>query len=99
MADYLVSGLSTGCTIVMFDGSPLFKPSLLWDMSQELGVTVFGTSAKYIDVLSKSYSPNKHHPLPALRQILSTGSPLRPDLFDWVYDKSVSPHLGRWQAD
>lgn len=86
MWNFNVSGLATGCTIVMFDGSPLFKPALLWDMAQDLGVTIFGTSAKYLDVLSKSYEPSAHHDLPALRQVLSTGSPLRPDLFDWVYE-------------
>jgi acetoacetyl-CoA synthetase len=42
-------------------------------------------SAKYIDVLSKTYSPKEHHPLAALKQILSTGSPLKPELFSWVY--------------
>lgn len=41
--DYLVSGVQTGCTLVMFDGSPLFRPELLWKMVDDLGVTVFGT--------------------------------------------------------
>ncbi|KAK4701849.1 acetoacetyl-CoA synthetase, partial [Phenoliferia sp. Uapishka_3] len=85
MYNYLVSGLQTGATLVLFDGSPLFRPELLWDMASELGITVFGTSAKYIDVLSKGYSPGAHHPLPSLRQVLSTGSPLASELFHWVY--------------
>lgn len=83
MWNYLVSGLATGATLVLFDGSPLHDPSLLWRMCDDLGVTVFGTSAKYLDVLSKSYEPAKHHKLAALRQILSTGSPLKAELFDW----------------
>ncbi|KAL8292250.1 hypothetical protein RQP46_001716 [Phenoliferia psychrophenolica] len=85
MYNYLVSGLQTGCAVVLFDGSPLFRPELLWDMAEELGVTVFGTSAKYIDVLSKGYSPKAHHAYPRLRQVLSTGSPLKTELFSWVY--------------
>ena len=83
MFNYLISGLTTGATLVLFDGSPLHDPSLLWRMTDDLGVSVFGTSAKYIDVLSKSYDPSKHHKLSALRQILSTGSPLKAELYDW----------------
>jgi acetoacetyl-CoA synthetase len=48
-------------------------------------VTIFGTSAKYIEVLSKAYAPKDHHDLGSLRQILSTGSPLVHDLYDWTY--------------
>ncbi|KAM0752422.1 acetoacetate-CoA ligase [Meredithblackwellia eburnea MCA 4105] len=86
MYNYLVSGLQTGCAVVLFDGSPLFKPEWLWDMTYDLGVTIFGTSAKYIDVLSKGYVPKDHHEYPKLKQVLSTGSPLKPELFSWVYD-------------
>lgn len=43
LADYLVSGLQTGATLVLFDGSPLFRPELLWQMVDDLGITVFGT--------------------------------------------------------
>lgn len=52
MWNFLVSGLSTGATLVLYDGSPLKDPSVLWKMADELKVTVFGTSAKYIDTLS-----------------------------------------------
>lgn len=48
MFNYLVTGLGTGATLVLFDGSPLWRPELLWDMAEELRVTVFGTSAKYL---------------------------------------------------
>ncbi|KAK4055353.1 hypothetical protein OIO90_003191 [Microbotryomycetes sp. JL221] len=86
MYNYLVSALQTGCTLIMYDGSPLFRPELLWKMVDDVGVTVFGTSAKYIDVLSKGYEPKEKHSLSTLKQILSTGSPLKPELFSWVYD-------------
>lgn len=49
--DYLVSGLQTGCAVILFDGSPLFRPELLWDMAEELGVTVFGTVRFALDQL------------------------------------------------
>ncbi|KAG8891917.1 hypothetical protein FRC01_014446, partial [Tulasnella sp. 417] len=52
MWNFLVNALSVGCTLVLYDGSPLKDPSLLWRMTDELGITVFGTSAKYIDQLS-----------------------------------------------
>lgn len=82
----LVSGLSTSATLVLFEGSPLYDPSLLWRMAEDLGVTIFGTSAKYLDVLSrKGYSPGEKHGLSKLRQVLSTGSPLKAELFEWVY--------------
>ena len=52
MWNFLVSGLSVGCTLVLYDGSPLKDPGLLWKMSDDLGITIFGTSAKYLDHLS-----------------------------------------------
>ena len=57
MFNYLVSGLGTGATVVLFDGSPLWRPELLWDMAEELGVTVFGTSAKYLGQFLLPCSP------------------------------------------
>ncbi|KAG8952658.1 hypothetical protein FRC04_004020 [Tulasnella sp. 424] len=86
MWNFLVNALSTGCTLVLYDGSPLKDPSLLWRMTDELGITIFGTSAKYIDQLSRDYKPKDHHSLSTLRQIHSTGSPLAAHLFDWVYE-------------
>ncbi|SGY15511.1 BQ5605_C013g07389 [Microbotryum silenes-dioicae] len=86
MYNYLISGLQTGASVIVYDGSPLWKPELLWQMADELAVSVFGTSAKYIDVLSKGYSPNQQFELAALRQVLSTGSPLKPESFVWVYE-------------
>lgn len=55
MWNFLVSGLSTGCTLVLYDGSPLKDPSMLWSLVDELGITVFGTSAKYLEQLSVCY--------------------------------------------
>ncbi|KAG9017281.1 hypothetical protein FRB93_007394 [Tulasnella sp. JGI-2019a] len=85
MWNFLVNGLSTGCTLVLYDGSPLKEPGLLWKMTEDLGITIFGTSAKYLDQLSKEYKPREHHNLSSLRQIYSTGSPLASHLFDYVY--------------
>ncbi|KAF8974552.1 acetoacetyl-CoA synthetase [Flammula alnicola] len=85
MWNFLVSGLSIGCTLVLYDGSPLRDVSLLWKLVDDLGITIFGTSAKYLDQLSKHYRPREHHDLSTLRHIYSTGSPLAPPLFDYVY--------------
>ncbi|KAJ4478097.1 acetoacetyl-CoA synthetase [Lentinula aciculospora] len=86
MWNFLVGGLASGCTLVLYDGSPLRDPAFLWNLVDSLGITIFGTSAKYIDHLSKKYKPREHHSLQTLRHIYSTGSPLAPQLFDWVYE-------------
>ncbi|PCH41206.1 acetoacetyl-CoA synthetase [Wolfiporia cocos MD-104 SS10] len=86
MWNWLVSALTIGCTLVLYDGSPLRDPSYLWRLVDELGISIFGTSAKYIDQLSKGYKPAAHHALATLRHIYSTGSPLAPPLFDFVYE-------------
>jgi len=54
MWNFLVGGLSVGCTLVLYDGSPLRDPSHLWNLVDILGITIFGTSAKYLDQLSVS---------------------------------------------
>lgn len=54
MWNWLVHGLQAGCTLVLYDGSPLKDPAFLWNLVEELGITLFGTSAKYIDQLSVS---------------------------------------------
>ncbi|ORY35379.1 hypothetical protein BCR39DRAFT_555534 [Naematelia encephala] len=88
MFQYLVSGLATGATIILYEGSPLKDPSLLWRMIEDFGITIFGTSAKWIQQISKNYPDvGKHHNLTTLKQILSTGSPLAPELFDFVYQR------------
>ncbi len=88
MWNWLVSGLASGCSIVLYDGNPFYpKPEVLFDLIDELKITVFGTSAKYIDALNKEgIRPTETHRLDSLRAILSTGSPLVPEAFDYVYD-------------
>ncbi|MCH8830148.1 MAG: acetoacetate--CoA ligase, partial [Planctomycetes bacterium] len=87
MWNWLASGLASGCTIVLYDGSPFHPhPGILFDMAESEGVTVFGTSAKYIAAVEKAeLVPRESHDLPALKTILSTGSPLAPESFDFVY--------------
>jgi acetoacetyl-CoA synthetase len=52
MWNFLCGGLSLGCTLVLYDGSPLKDPGILWRLTDQLGITIFGTSAKYIEQLS-----------------------------------------------
>ncbi len=88
MWNWLVSGLASGVTLLLYDGSP-FHPSgdVLWDYAQDERCTHFGTSAKYIDALKKAGArPMDTHDLSALRVILSTGSVLVPESFDYVYE-------------
>ncbi len=87
MWNWLVSSLMTGATVVLFDGSPFHPgPEVLWDMAEQEGVTVFGTSAKYLAALEKAgVKPDRSHKLTALKSILSTGSPLAHESFDYVY--------------
>jgi acetoacetyl-CoA synthetase len=87
MWNWLMSGLAVGATIVLFDGSP-FKPDawILWDIAERLHVTHFGTSAKYIQSLQDmNMHPAEKYALKALRDLYSTGSPLRPENFDFIY--------------
>ena len=87
MWNWLASGLSSEAVLVLFDGSP-FHPdgNILWDIAAEEGVEVFGTSAKYIDALKKGgLAPGRTHDLSRLKALLSTGSPLLPESFDYVY--------------
>ena len=88
MWNWLVSGLAAGATLVLFDGSPFFNDGrILWQMAEAEKVTVFGTSAKYISALEKAgVRPAHEFSLPGLRAVLSTGSPLAPESFDYVYD-------------
>jgi acetoacetyl-CoA synthetase len=89
MWNWLVSALASGTSIVLYDGNPFWPgPSALWDLVQEEEVTVFGTSAKYLDACKQAgLAPGQGHDLSKLRAILSTGSPLAPESFDWVHDK------------
>ncbi|MCB1716556.1 MAG: acetoacetate--CoA ligase, partial [Candidatus Competibacteraceae bacterium] len=87
MWNWLVSGLACGATLLLYDGSP-FYPSgnILFDYADAEAMTIFGTSAKYIDAVNKAgLEPAKTHNLGTLKAMLSTGSPLAPESFDFVY--------------
>ena len=87
MWNWLISGLAAGATCILYDGSPFADSGrILWDLADAERCTLFGTSAKYIDALKKAnVVPRRTHQLPALRSVLSTGSPLLPESFDYVY--------------
>jgi len=87
MWNWLVSVLAIGASIVLYDGSPFVpSPNVLWDLIDQLGITVLGTGARWLEALSeKNLRPIETHKLSSLRSILSTGSPLQPATFDYVY--------------
>jgi acetoacetyl-CoA synthetase len=88
MWNWMVSGLASGATLLLYDGSPFVERGrLLFDFADETGMTHFGTSAKFIDAIAKAgLKPRETHRLEKLRAILSTGSPLAPEGFDYVYN-------------
>lgn len=92
MWNWLISGLATGATIVLFDGSPAAKNwQVLWNLADSESVTIFGTSAKYLSVIEhRGLAPKKTHKLKNLRAILSTGSPLLESSYDYIHDKIKS---------
>jgi acetoacetyl-CoA synthetase len=87
MWNWLVSGLAAGATVVLYDGAPLFPgPEALWELAERERLTQMGISPKYLSALEKTeFRARDRYPLPALRTILSTGSPLAPEQFDYVY--------------
>ena len=89
MWNWLITGLAAGATLLLYDGSP-FHPNgnILFDYADAEGMTQFGTSAKYIDALKKNgLTPAASHDLQSLRTICSTGSPLVPEAYDYVYQE------------
>jgi acetoacetyl-CoA synthetase len=88
MWNWLVSGLARGATLLLFDGSPFHPdPGVLFDFAEAERMTHFGTSAKFIDAAAKAgLRPAETHRLPALRAVLSTGSPLAAGSFRYVHD-------------
>jgi acetoacetyl-CoA synthetase len=89
MWNWLISALASDAAVVLFDGSPL-HPSVdaLFDLADEIGVTLFGTSPKFLDAVAKAgAAPARTHRLANLRTLTSTGAPLAPEGFDFVYDK------------
>jgi acetoacetyl-CoA synthetase len=88
MWNWLVSALASQATLLLYDGSP-FHPdgNVLFDFADEAGITLFGTSAKYIDAVAKAgLRPRETHRLDSVRTMTSTGSPLAPESFDFVYE-------------
>ena len=87
MWNWLVSGLAAGATLMLYDGNPFVGDGrVLWDFAEAERFTHFGTSAKYIEGLAKSaLRPAEDYRLDELRAVLSTGSPLAPQSFDFVY--------------
>ena len=87
MWNWLVSGLISGCTLVLYDGSP-GSPDLnaLWSLAEREKITVFGTSPKFLATCKKArLTPGQEHTL-CLRTVMSTGAPLSAGLFEWVYE-------------
>jgi acetoacetyl-CoA synthetase len=88
MWNWLVSSLAVGATVVLYDGAPLAPKTVLWDMVEQEGITVFGTSAKYLALAEKEdLVPGRTHDVSSLRAILSTGSPLAGHSYDYVYTR------------
>ncbi len=89
MWNWLVSGLAAGATLLLFDGSPFMgRGNILFDYAAAEDMTHLGTSAKFLDAVAKvKVEPARTHKLPELRVLLSTGSPLAPEGFDYVYRK------------
>ena len=91
MWNWLASGLASDATLLLYDGSPFAKgrgsDNAVFDYLAEEGATHFGTSAKFLDAAAKAgLTPAKTHRLDALRVVFSTGSPLAPEGFDYVYE-------------
>ena len=87
MWNWRATGLASGATLLLYDGSPFIRGgNILFDYADAEGMTQFGTSAKFIDACNKAgLEPGRTHSLESLRTILSTGSPLVPESFDYVY--------------
>ncbi len=92
MWNWLVSGLAQGATLVLYDGSPTYPDvGRLFRLAEETQITAFGTSPKFLGACRQAgLRPGKSHNLSAMRTILSTGAPLEPELFDWVYERVKS---------
>jgi acetoacetyl-CoA synthetase len=91
MWNFLVGVLLTDASVVLYDGNPFHpSPDVLWDLAERAGITTFGTSAAYLGACAKAGAqPRAGRELLALRAVGSTGSPLPPEGFEWVYE-----HLG-----
>ena len=87
MWNWLASGLASGAALMLYDGHPLQPATTLWDYAEAERFTVLGTSARWLGACAKlGLRPRDTHRLAHLRAVLSTGSPLLPETFDWVYE-------------
>ncbi len=95
MWNWLVGSLAVGATVILYDGSPFHPgPNRLFDLVDSESISVFGTSAKYISAIEKEgLEPARSNRLHSLRTILSTGSPLAPESFDYIYSAVKSDVL------
>ena len=101
MWNWLVAGLASGASLVLYDGSPFHpSPARLFDVADDWGVTLFGVSAKFIEGAMKAgLRPVQTHALDTVRTISSTGSPLAPEGFDWVYEQvKADVHLASFSG-
>ncbi len=93
MWNWLVGGLASGATVMLYDGHPMLPPTTIWDYAAAEGVEVLGASARWLAACEKAgLRPRASHDLSRLRAILSTGSPLAPESFDYVY-RDVHPDV------
>jgi acetoacetyl-CoA synthetase len=88
MWNWLVSSLQTGATLYLYDGNPVYPDAeILWKKIEQNKISVFGTSPKYLSIFGKQgFIPKTKYNLGSLRSILSTGSPLPEETFEWVYE-------------
>lgn len=87
MWNWLISSLAVGAAVVLFDGNPFYPdPGALFDLAQTEGISIFGTSAKYLSEIEKAgLKPGTRYDLSKLKAVLSTGSPLSVENFEYVY--------------
>jgi len=88
MWNWMVSALATGATVVLYEGSPFHpSPKAMFDLIDELEISIFGTGAKAVSAWQKAgIKPRETHSMASLKTLLSTGSPLAPESYDYVYD-------------
>ncbi|WP_320775323.1 acetoacetate--CoA ligase [Streptomyces sp. CRN 30] len=100
MWNFLVSGLLTGTTIVLYDGSPGYPDTgAQWTIAERTGATLFGTSAAYVMACRKAgVHPARDHDLAAMQCVATTGSPLPPDGFRWLHDEFADAGHDLWIA-
>ncbi len=94
MWNWLVSGLASGATLLLYDGAPMYEGGrLLFDFADAENINIFGISAKFIDALCNAdVRPRETHGLDSVRMMLSTGSPLSPESYDYVYEH-IKPNM------